>query len=120
MALKKCSTAVNQGGRRVEVGAILDTTNYIVAEYASSFTDIIASPTTYVQTYSTAAATVPAATVVAVATTGATITTPYGYVGAAQADAIPVAINALAADVLALKKVITQLIDDLQAAGLAL
>jgi hypothetical protein len=72
----------------------------------------------YTQTYSTAARTVPNATVSSVATTAATQTTPYGYAGAAQADAIPVAINALAADVLALKKVITALIDDLQAAGI--
>lgn len=80
------------------------------------------SPTqsTYTQTYSTADTTVANATVAAVATTGATNSSPYGYSGATQADAIPVAINALAADVLQLKKVVTQIIDDLQAAGLAL
>lgn len=70
--------------------------------------------TTYTQTYSTAAATVPAATAVAVATTAATQTTPYGYAGATQADAIPVAINANAADILAVKKLVNQLIDDAQ------
>ena len=74
--------------------------------------------TAYTQTYATADTTVPAATVAAVATTGATTSTPYGYAGAAQADAIPVAINALTADVLALRKVINSLIDDLQAAGM--
>jgi hypothetical protein len=73
----------------------------------------------YTQTYSTASKTVPNATVAAVSTTGSSQVTPYGYTTSAQADAIPTAINALAADVLALKKVITALIDDLQAYGLA-
>ncbi len=68
---------------------------------------------TYTQTYTTAARTVSTATVAAVVTTAST-TTAYGYVTSAQADAIPVAINALTADVLVLRKVITALIDDLQ------
>ena len=72
--------------------------------------------TTYTQTYSTADPSVPAATVAAVVTTSAT-TSAYGFTQA-QADAIPVAINALAADVLALRKVINALIDDLQASGM--
>ena len=74
--------------------------------------------TTYTQTYDTATTTVADATVAAVATTAATTSTPYGYAGAAQADAIPVAINALAADVLVLRKLINSLIDDLQQAGM--
>jgi hypothetical protein len=73
----------------------------------------------YTQTYAVAAKTVPAATAAAVATTAATQTTPYGFGSAAQADAIPVAINANAADILALKKVVNALIDDLQTLGLA-
>lgn len=75
-------------------------------------------PTAYTQTYSTAVKTVPNATVLSVATTAATQTTPFGYAGAAQADAIPVAINALAADVLEIKKVVTAIIDDLQITGI--
>lgn len=74
---------------------------------------------TYTQTYSTALRTVPNATVAAAATTSATNSSPYGF-AQAQADAIPTNINALAVDVLALKKVITGLIDDLQAAGIVL
>jgi len=81
--------------------------------------NLATAPTTYTQTYATAAATVPNATVAAVATTAATSTSPFGFASDAQMDAVPVAINALAADVLALKKVVTQIIDDLQAAGLA-
>lgn len=73
--------------------------------------------TTYTQTYNTAAATVPAATAVNVVTTAAGLAS-YGFTQA-QADAIPVAINATQADVLALKKVVTQLIDDLQVNGIA-
>lgn len=64
----------------------------------------------YTLTYSTAARTVPAATATTVATTAATLIA-YGYTQA-QADSIPVAINALEADVLALKKVIVALIND--------
>ena len=71
----------------------------------------------YTLTYNTASHTVPAATAVAAATTGSTTTTPYGYTTSAQADAIPVAINALEADVIALKKVIVQLVLDLAAIG---
>ena len=69
----------------------------------------------YTQTYATAAKTVPAATVAAAVTTPATTGgSTYGFTQA-QADAIPVAINANAADILALKKVVNALIDDLQA-----
>lgn len=79
-----------------------------------------ASPTTFTQTYSTTATTVAAATVAAVATTAATDTTPFGYASGAQADAIPVAINALTADVLVLRKLLNSVIDALQAAGISL
>jgi hypothetical protein len=92
----------------------------VVAALLADRADIASTPTTYTQTYSTAATTVPAATVSAVATDASTQTTPYGYATQAQADALPVACNALAADVLAIKKVVTQIIDDMQAAGLAL
>jgi hypothetical protein len=100
---------------------------------------LLAPITTYTQTYSTAASTVPAATyaaptVTGVATTNVTKTnsSPYGF-SSSDADAVvtflgaaPAAILslntqlvALAADVLALKKVITNIIDDMQALGLA-
>ena len=71
----------------------------------------------YTQTYATAARTVPDATVVAQVTTALVdaVTGNFAYDTAAQGEAIPVAINALAADVLAIKKVLTALIDDLQA-----
>lgn len=92
---------------------------YIARSFASTAdVQTPASPTAITQTYATAAAAVPAATAVAPATTGATQTTPYGYAGQAQADAIPVAIVALIADVLALRKVVNQIIDDLQSAGI--
>ena len=72
--------------------------------------------TVFTQTYSTADPVVPAATVEAVATTAATNSTPFGF-SEAQANAIPVAINALAADVLALRKALNAVIDELQAVG---
>jgi hypothetical protein len=75
---------------------------------------------TYTQTYSTAARTVPEATVVAQVTTALvdSVTGNFAYDTAAQGEAIPVAINALAADLLALKKVVTALINDLRTAGI--
>lgn len=77
------------------------------------------SPTAFTLTYDTAGDTVPAATATAIATTGSTVTTPYGYTTSAQADSIPIGINALEADVLALRKVIVALVNVLVSANLA-
>ena len=127
MGLRVCTVALNKDGHYVKVGEVRDSTSEAVVKYAANFAAedaeldalVAGAPSTaYTQTYSTAARTVPDATVAAVATTAATNSSPYGYAGSAQADAIPVAINALAADVLALKKVITAIIDDLQTMGL--
>lgn len=73
----------------------------------------------YTQTYATADRTHADVTSSAVATTAATQTSPYGYASAAQADAIPVAINAVEADLLDLKQLVNAVIDDLQAFGMA-
>ncbi len=99
----------------------------------------VASLTTYTQTYATASATVANATYVAPTVTGVATTTvtktnssPYGF-SSGDADAVvtflgaaPAAILslntqlvALAADVLQLKKNVTQLIDDQQNLGFA-
>jgi len=87
----------------------------VVSKLGFFATTPVVQAAAYTLTYSTAARTVPAATVAAVATTAATLVA-YGYTQA-QADSIPVAINALAADVLALKKVIVALINDSSAAS---
>ena len=71
----------------------------------------VVQPAAYTLTYSTAVRTVPAATAAAVVTTAATLVA-YGYTQA-QADSIPVAINAMQADMLELKKLIVSLINDL-------
>lgn len=71
----------------------------------------------YTQTYATAARVNPNATALAVLTTGAGLAS-YGYTQA-QADSIPVAINAIEADLLAIKKLVNALIDDSQALGVA-
>ena len=71
----------------------------------------------YTKTYNTPARTIPAATAAAVATTASTNTSPYGY-SQAQADGIVTAVNALEADVLALRKVVVALVTDLEALGL--
>jgi hypothetical protein len=70
----------------------------------------------YTQTYSAAARTVPEATATSTETTAATAITPYGF-SQAQADAIPVALNALLADMLDLRKVVNGIVDDLQSVG---
>lgn len=84
--------------------------------FESTGNDLTPTGTAYTQTYATTATTVPAATATAVATTSAGLAI-YGF-SQAQADAIPVAINALLADVLALRKTMNQIIDDLQSMGI--
>ena len=71
----------------------------------------VVQPAAYTLTYSTAVRTVPAATAANVVTTAATLVA-YGFTQA-QADSIPVAINAMQADMLELKKLIVSLINDL-------
>lgn len=100
-----------------EVVGYVDSTHVYVSIEALPLKALLEQQAAYTQTYATAARVVPAATVAAVLTTAAALTS-YGFTQA-QADSIPVAINALAADVLALKKVITAIIDDLQAVGIA-
>lgn len=78
----------------------------------------VARAAAYTQTYATATRTHANPTAGTVATTGATQTTPFGYTTAAQADAIPVAINNLVADVANVKQMVNQILDDLQLYGL--
>lgn len=76
----------------------------------------VARAAAYTQTYATATRTHNNVTSSAVVTTAATLAA-YGFTQA-QADAIPVAINAVAADLLNLKQLVNSLIDDGQAYGL--
>lgn len=71
----------------------------------------------YTQTYATASKTHSNPTAAAIATTGASNSSPYGYTTAAQADAIVTAVNALVADVANVKQVLNSVIDDLQTYG---
>ena len=71
----------------------------------------VVQPAAYTLTYGTAVRTVPAATAANVVTTPATLVA-YGFTQA-QADSIPVEINAMQADMLELKKLIVSLINDL-------
>lgn len=75
-----------------------------------------ARPSAYTQTYSTTTRTHANITASAVATTAATLAS-YGFTQA-QADAVPVAINANATDIANVKQVLNQVIDDLQTLGL--
>ena len=76
----------------------------------------VARPAAYSQTYATAARTQDAPTATSVATTAAGLAS-YGY-AQAQANAIPVAINALIVDLANVKQVLNSVIDDMQANGL--
>ncbi len=76
-----------------------------------------ARPGAITQTYATTTATHADMTSAAVATDAAGLTL-YGY-AEAQANAIPVAINALRADVINLKGVVNLILDGLQSQGLA-
>jgi hypothetical protein len=79
----------------------------------------VVRPPAYTLTFATKARTLPANTAIAVGTTGAlNVGVLYAYATQAQADAIPVAINALLADLDATKKVLAQAIGDLQSVGL--
>lgn len=73
-------------------------------------------PAAFTMTYALNSRVNAALTAAAVVTTPAALVS-YGYTQA-QADSIPVAINALIADVLNIKKVLTQILQDLQAYGL--
>jgi hypothetical protein len=70
---------------------------------------------TYTQTYSTADKTHAAAAQTAVATTGATAVTPFGYTTAAQANDIVTQLNNARTDILEVKQLVNAVIDDLQA-----
>lgn len=110
--------------RMIDADIVTDTTTGMMLcttttqKWAAWGATPIVQPTAFTQTYATASKTHANVTSSAVATTGAVNITPYGYTTAAQADAIPVAINAVAADLLNLKQVVNAIIDDGQAEGL--
>lgn len=76
---------------------------------------LIVASGTFTQTYSTSTTTVPVIEAAAVATTGATNSSPYGFTAAAQADAIVAAVNNLVLAVTTNRKLINAIIDSLQA-----
>lgn len=76
----------------------------------------VARPSAITQTYSTTATTHSNMTSADVLTTAAT-TSAYGFTQT-QADSIPVAINAIRADLINLKGVVNKALDDLQSLGL--
>ena len=78
----------------------------------------VTRPTAYTQTYATADKTHANPTATSVVTTAVTQTTPYGYAGAAQGDAVATTINAIIVDLADLKQLTNSVIDDLQALGL--
>jgi hypothetical protein len=102
-------------GSDVVIGGALDHDGSTVGFYGTA---PATRPAAYTQTYATATRTHSNAAQTAVATTGATITTPFGYTTAAQADDIVTQLNAARTDLLNLKQVVNQLLDDLQLNGL--
>lgn len=74
---------------------------------------------TYTQTYSTASRTVPNATWTSMGDLVAT-NNGWGANSEANFDKITTSVDQLGADILALKKVVTAIIDDLQTAGILL
>ena len=78
----------------------------------------VARKSAYTQTYATADKTHANLTSADLATTAVTQTTPFGFAGAAQGDAIATQVNAIRVDLLDLKQLVNALIDDLQALGL--
>jgi len=78
----------------------------------------VARSAAYTQTYATATRIHSNPTATSVATTAATNVAPFGYTTAAQADSIPVAINAAIIDIANIKQVVNQILDDFQLIGL--
>jgi hypothetical protein len=72
----------------------------------------------FTQTYATADRTHANPTASSVVTTGVTQTTPFGYVGAAQGDAVASTINQIIVDQADVKALVNSVIDDLQAYGI--
>ena len=101
------------------VGGIFTVANILTADITGKLSfyggTTRAQAAAYVQTYSTAARTVPNATFSALSTTASTNIAPYGFSTSAQADAIAAKVNALGTDVIALKQLINSLINDLSA-----
>jgi hypothetical protein len=79
----------------------------------------LASAGTLTQTYSTADATHAVAAQTAVATTGATNVTPFGYTTRAQANDIVAQLNNARLDILELKQFANSIADIVQATGAA-
>lgn len=111
---------VGTTGTGVSMFASTGTRRFTVDDTGISFFAVAsaARAAAYTQTYATATRTHANATSSAVATTAATQATPWGFGSQAQADAIPVAINAVAADLLNLKQLVNSVIDDHQTYGL--
>jgi hypothetical protein len=105
-------TGSTAGGSPIEHMQFAPTT---VAKIGFFGAAAVVQPTAYTQTYSTAAKTVPNATQASVTDTNGLA----GFLAAADRTALVTAVNAAGADILALKKVVNALIDDLQSLGLA-
>lgn len=80
---------------------------------------MLATAGTLTQTYSTADATHVAATQTAVATTGATNVTPFGFTTSAQANDIVTQLNNARTDILEVKQFCNSIADIVQATGAA-
>lgn len=102
-------------GSEIEVDGALNHDGTTVGFYGVTPTT---RPSAYTQTYSTADKTHANATQTAVATTGASNVTPFGYTTSAQANDIVTQLNNARADILDLKQLVNSIIDDLQALGL--
>lgn len=142
MSLVKCTTAIENASYSVRVGEVVDTSSYVYARFPTHFsaeeveldTLVAGAPTSaWTQTYTTAAKTVPdapanltlTATAIAAKTASTTLSDSGTADAAAVADSLNQAqkdlgtqINTIAADVLALKKNVTAIIDDLQSLGM--
>ena len=77
----------------------------------------VARPSAFTQTYSAATRT-HSNPVAASVSASAVLVTPFGFSSSAQADNLVIAVNNLVTDLLNVKQVLNQLVDDLQAQGL--
>lgn len=116
--------AIGTDGTNRDPANITATSGSITGEFAHTGTTVgfygvtpVARPSAYTQTYS-AASRVHANPVAASVVASAVLVTPFGLSSSAQMDNLVLAVNGLVSDMANVKKVLNQVIDDLQLQGI--
>ena len=116
--------AIGTDGSNRDPANSADTSGSITGEFTHTGATVgfygvtpVARPTAYTQTYN-AASRVHANPVAASVVASAVLVTPFGLSSSAQMDNLVLAVNNLVGDIANVKKVLNQVIDDLQSQGI--